>query len=480
MNLDRFAGEYNLRIEASPIGEAMADHRSAALHYAYEHQGQFLNQLKEFVAIPSISTDLARKTDIQTAAEWVAQQLRSLGMSAVQVLPTSGHPVVFGEWLKAGTNAKTVLVYGHYDVQPPDPLDLWRNPPFQPEQRDDNLYARGASDMKGQVMATLKAVEAILSTGGLPVNVKFLFEGEEEIGSLNLEQFIFENRDLLTCDFALNPDTGMIGADKPTITYALRGLAYFEIRISGPDHDLHSGMFGGVVHNPAQVLSELIAGMHDSQGRVTLPGFYDRVRPLEADERAQLARLPMDEGFYLAHTGAPALWGEKGYSPVERVGARPTLEVNGLYSGFIGEGPKTVLPAWAMAKISTRLVPDQDPDEVYQQLLRFLESNVPRTVRYEVTQLAGSPASISDRGSPNLNAMEKAMRSVWNVSTLYRREGGSVPVVGIFKQHLGIDTINVGFSLPDDNAHSPNEKLHLPTFYRGIDTLVHFFLNLGE
>jgi acetylornithine deacetylase/succinyl-diaminopimelate desuccinylase-like protein len=220
--------------------------------------------------------------------------------------------------------------------------------------------------------------------------------------------------------------------------------------------------------------------MHDSQGKVTLPGFYNRVRPLDAEERSELARLPMDEGFYLAHTGAPALWGEQGFSPVERTGARPTLEVNGLYSGFIGEGPKTVLPSWAMAKISTRLVPDQDPDEVRQQLMDYLKSNAPSTIRYDVTQMAGSPASISDRSSPDLKAMENAMREVWNESTLYRREGGSVPVVGMFQQQLGIDTINIGFSLPDDNAHSPNEKLHLPTFYRGINTLVHFFFNVEK
>jgi acetylornithine deacetylase/succinyl-diaminopimelate desuccinylase-like protein len=458
----------------------MADHRTTALHYAHNHQSQFLDELKEFVSIPSISADPTRKADIQTAAEWVARQLRLLGMFSVQVFSTSGHPIVYGESLNAGSNAKTLLVYGHYDVQPPDPLDLWRSSPFQADQRDDNLFARGVSDMKGQVMATLKAIESIVRTGELPINFKFLFEGEEEIGSRNLEPFIGEHRDLLTCDFALNPDTGMIGVDKPTITYGLRGLAYFEIRVYGPDHDLHSGMYGGVVHNPAQALCELIAGMHDSQGKVTLPGFYDLVRPLDAEESSELSRLPMDEGFYLAHTGAPALWGEQGFSPVERAGARPTLEVNGLYSGFIGEGPKTVLPSWAMAKISTRLVPDQDPDEVRQQLMRYLKSNAPSTIRYDVTQMAGSPASISDRSSPDLKAMENAMWEVWNEPTLYRREGGSVPVVGMFQQHLGIDTINIGFSLPDDNAHSPNEKLHLPTFYRGIDTLVHFFFNLEK
>jgi acetylornithine deacetylase/succinyl-diaminopimelate desuccinylase-like protein len=272
----------------------------------------------------------------------------------------------------------------------------------------------------------------------------------------------------------------MIAPDLPTITYALRGLAYFELKIYGPDHDLHSGLYGGVVHNPAQALCELIAGMHDDKGRVTLPGFYDKVLSLEAVERAVLARLPMDESFYLDQTGSPVLWGEVGYSPVERVGARPTLEVNGLYSGFIGDGSKTVLPAYAMAKISTRLVPEQDPEEVYQQLLKYLAVTVPNTVRYEVTKLVGGFATISDRHSPGITAMEQAMESVWGMRPAFRREGGSVPVVVLFQKYLGIESVNCGFSLPDDNAHSPNEKLHLPTWQRGIDTIIHFLFNLAE
>jgi acetylornithine deacetylase/succinyl-diaminopimelate desuccinylase-like protein len=284
----------------------------------------------------------------------------------------------------------------------------------------------------------------------------------------------------LACDFALNADSGMLAPDLPTITYALRGLAYFEVRVEGPDHDLHSGLFGGVVHNPAQVLCELIAGMHDAQGRVTLPGYYDRVRPLEPDEQAELARLPMDEAFYLEKSGAPALWGEVGYSPVERVGARPTLEVNGILSGFTGEGSKTVLPAWAMAKISMRLVPDQDPEEVHQQLIRYLEKHAPKTVRYQVINMVGSKASISDRYSPGVKAMEQAMQAVWGTPPVFRREGGSVPVVGQFQEFLGIEAVNCGFGLPDDNLHSPNEKIHLPTFYHGVDTFIHFFYNLNS
>lgn len=456
----------------------MTDTRSSALQFARENRQRFLHELTEFVSIPSISTDPERKSEMLQAAEWVTGQLRDLGMDKIAIYPTAGHPVVYGEWLGAGPDAQTVLIYGHYDVQPVEPLELWESDPFSPTRRGENLYGRGASDMKGQVSATLKAIEAIKQTGELPVNVKFLIEGEEEIGSTNLPQFIETHKSLLACDFALNPDTGMIAADVPAITYALRGLAYFEVRVYGPDHDLHSGQFGGTVHNPAQALCELLAGMHDDRGRVTLPGFYDKVRPVLAEEREQLARLPTDEKFYLKQTGVPALWGEPDYTPGERVGIRPTLEINGLLSGFTGVGAKTVLPAWAMAKISTRLVPDQDPEEVQQQLLQYLEMNAPATIRYEVINMAASPASLSDRHSPFMAAIESALETVWGKRPLYRREGGSVPVVIQLQQSLGVESVNCGFSLPDDNLHSPNEKLHLPTWYNGIDALIHFFYNL--
>ncbi len=460
----------------------MSDHRrTAALQYAHEHEASFLKQLNEFASIPSVSTEPAYEPAIQRAAEWVASQLRALGMEQVKVYPTGGHPVVYGASLNAGPGAPTVLIYGHYDVQPAEPLELWESGPFEPTIRGENLYGRGVSDMKGQVMACLDALEAITRTAGkLPVNVKFLIEGEEEIGSPHLEGFIAGHKELLSSDFALNPDTGMISPEFPAITYALRGLAYYELRIYGPDHDLHSGLFGGVVHNPAQVLCELIAGMHDDQGRVTLPGFYDSVRLLDQEEREELARLPTDEAFYLAQTGAPALWGESGYRPAERTGARPTLEVNGLLSGYTGSGTKTVLPAWAMAKISMRLVPDQDPEEVYRQLCKYLEEYSPPTIRWEVLDLQGGLPSISDRHSPGVLALSKALEAVWGKRPLMKREGGSVPVVGQFQEYLGIQSVNGGFGLYDDRAHSPNEKLHLPTWKRGIDALIHFFYNLVE
>jgi acetylornithine deacetylase/succinyl-diaminopimelate desuccinylase-like protein len=458
----------------------MSDLLSAALAYLKQHQEQFLEDLKAFVRIPSISTDPTAKAELQRAAEWVAGQLHSLGMEKVQIMPTGGHPVVYGELLKAGTDRPTVLIYGHYDVQPAEPLELWHSPAFEPSLRGENLYGRGVSDMKAQVVITLKAVQAFVRNGGLPINVKFLVEGEEEIGSPNLENFLSANRALLACDFALNPDTGMIGAQTPTITYGLRGLGYFELRLTGPSQDLHSGLFGGAVHNPAQVLCELIAGMHDAQGRVTLPGFYDKVRPLEAEERAELARLPIDEDFYLNQTGAPALFGEAGYSAIERVAGRPTLEVNGLLSGFTGQGSKTVLPSKAMAKISMRLVPDQDPNEVMEQLRQYVQSRAPKTVHWELIKHAAGRPSITDRRLPGVVALSKALEETWGIRPVYKREGGSVPVTAQMSDLLGIESVLTGFGLPDDNAHAPNEKMHVPTFYRGMEAITRYLDILGR
>jgi len=458
----------------------MKNQLTTALSYAQEHKDQILDELIEFVSIPSVSTDPEKKTEMQRAAQWVANQMHSLGFENVKILPTARHPVVYGESLKAGSDKPTVLIYGHYDVQPAEPLELWGTPPFEPTQQGENLYGRGASDMKGQVVASLKAVEAYAHTGDLPINVKFIIEGEEEIGSPSLEQFLTENKDMLSCDFAINPDTSMISADTPTITYGLRGLAYFELRVTGPEHDLHSGIFGGAVHNPAQVLCELIAGMHDENGRVTLPGYYDSVRSLDDEERAELARLPLDETFYLEQTGAPELFGETGYTAYERVGARPTLEVNGLLSGFTGEGSKTVLPAKAMAKISMRLVPDQNPDEVYQQFKRYLEENAPPTIRWELEDLNQGDAAITDCNMPGVVALSQAMEATWGKKPVYKREGGSVPVVAQMQKILGIESVLTGFGLPDDNLHAPNEKIHLPTFFNGIDTFIRYLDILGE
>jgi acetylornithine deacetylase/succinyl-diaminopimelate desuccinylase-like protein len=455
----------------------MSDPRTQAIDYANTHRDTFLSELTGLLRIPSVSTASEHKT----AAREVSRLLSITGLENISILPTAGHPVVYADWLNAGTEKPTVLVYGHYDVQPPDPLDLWETGPFDPSVRGDFLFGRGASDMKGQVVAALAALQSIQSVGkGFPVNLKFLIEGEEEIGSPNLKPFIESHKTLLACDVSLNPDAGMIAPDVPTIVYALRGLVFFELRVYGPAHDLHSGVFGGVVHNPAKALCEVIASFHDQNGTITIPGFYDHVRHLDKQERTELARLPMDEAYYLDQTGAPALWGEKEFTPSERVGARPTLEVNGLYSGFIGVGTKTVLPAYAMAKISSRIVADQDPETIHQLLRTYLEKNIPSTVRWELTYFGGGPACATDPNNPAALALRLALEEVWGVRPVLKREGGSVPVVGDIQKILGADSVLTGFGLPDDLIHSPNEHLHLPTWHKGINALVHFFYNLGE
>ncbi len=455
----------------------MADVQKA-LEYARNNNERFLEELKRLVAIPSVSTSPEHKEDMQTAAKWIAGHLISLGMDKVELMPTGGHPVVYGEWLKAGNDKPTVLIYGHYDVQPVDPIELWVTKPFEATIREEHLFGRGTSDMKGQVLATFKAVESILRTTGLPVNIKWLIEGEEEIGSEHLGDFIQKHKDLLKADVCLNPDAGMIAADLPTITYGLRGLCYMELKVHGPSRDLHSGLFGGTVHNPAQALIELVAGMHDKNGKVTLPGFYDKVRKLSKQERADMARLPTNKQFFLRQTGVPALWGEPSYLPAERVGARPTLEVNGLLSGFTGEGSKTVLPAWAMAKISCRLVPDQSPAQTFKQMKAYLKAQAPKDIRWEVKNLHNSGAAITDVNSAGVKAMAKALETVWGKRPLFKREGGSIGVVVQLQEYIGVESVLTGFGLPEDNVHSPNERMHLPTWRRGIEALIHFFFNL--
>lgn len=449
-----------------------------AIEYVRSNRERFLNELKEFIGIPSISTLDEHKADVQRAAEWVASQLRSIGMENVRIMPTALHPVVYGEWMKAGKSAPTVMIYGHYDVQPVDPLELWTSDPFRAEVRGDYLFGRGGSDMKGQVIASIKAVEAVMrSDGKLPVNVKWLVEGEEEIGSEHLGDFIKDNKEMLACDYCLNPDAGMIAADKPTITTGLRGLAYFELRVFGPDKDLHSGLFGGTVHNPAQALIELVAGMHDKNGRITLPGYYDKVRKLSKKEREDFKRLPVKDKDLIKMTGVPALWGEPGFIPAERVGARPTLEVNGLLSGFTGQGSKTVLPAWAMAKISCRLVPDQTPEQTEKQLRAYLKKNAPKTIRWELKNLHNAGAALTQSDSPGVKALAKALETVWGKRPYFKREGGSIGSVVLLQKYVGADSLLTGFGLPDDNVHSPNERMHLPTWHKGIEAFTHFFFN---
>jgi acetylornithine deacetylase/succinyl-diaminopimelate desuccinylase-like protein len=395
-------------------------------------------------------------------------------MKNVMKYPTARHPIVFGEYI-VDPQKPTVLVYGHYDVQPPDPIDEWETPPFEPSERDEYLYARGSSDMKGQIWAVISALESILKTGQPGINIKLLFEGEEEIGSPSLNTFLEKHSNLLKCDLVLNPDAGMIAPDKPTITYALRGLAYFELKVYGPKADLHSGIFGGVIANPANVISKVIAGMHNENGEVTLPGFYDNVRDLSDDEKEKLSELGLGKTHYKKLTGSPELSGETGYTPIERAGARPTLDVNGLYSGYIEEGAKTIIPAYAMAKISSRLVPDQDPIVVYRSMEAYLEENVPDSVRWELEYMSGAPAYINEKDTPGLDLFVKALEETWNKEPLMKREGGSIPVATSMKNILGVNSIITGFGLPDDQIHSPNERVHLPTHRKGVEALIRFF-----
>ncbi len=454
------------------------DRREMAISFAHQNKERFLNELIDLVRIPSVSTNPENAADMQKTAIWLTEELKKRGCKNIQIMPTPKHPVVYGECLDAGDDKPTVLIYGHYDVQPEDPVDLWRSGAFEPTVEGKYLVARGASDMKGQIIAALKAIESIQSTGKFPVNIKFILEGEEEIGSPNLEAFMREHTDLLKCDFALNPDAGMIAPNIPTIVYGLRGLAYLEIRVYGQKGDLHSGLYGGVVENPANVLCQLVAGMKDADHHITLPGFYDRVRPLTDEERSELGRLPLDEAFYLKGTGANKLVGEKGYTWCERATARPTLDVNGIYSGYIGEGSKTVLPCYAMAKVSMRLVPDQDPEEVRQSMVKYIEERLPDTMRYELLVHAGNPASITDINTPGVKALAKALEAVWGIRPVYKREGGSIPVVGHMQEILNASSVLTGFGLPDDNIHAPNEHLNLEVWYKGIDSLIHFFYNL--
>lgn len=459
----------------------MTTNREKAIEFARKNSAHFENDLIELVKIPSVSTDPAMKWAMQQTAEQLVKNLLSIGFKQADVYPAEGHPVVVGQTEPGNKDWPVLLIYGHYDVQPPDPLELWISKPFEPTRRGDRLYGRGVSDMKGQICASLAAVESVLKQGSLPLNIKVVFEGEEEIGSPNLAGFIKSHKNLLACDYILNTDAGLISADLPAITYGLRGMAYFELQIFGPSRDLHSGSFGGTIHNPAKVLCDVISKMHDSKGRITLPGFYDNVLPLSAKEREEFARLPVNDEYYKITTGVSELWGEEGYSATERIGARPTLEINGLLSGFTGTGSKTVLPASAMAKISCRLVPDQDPDVVYAQLLDFLKQNLPNTVRWEVITMAGGRPSLTNTDLPETLAMSKAMETVWGVPPVLRREGGSITIVAEMREILGVESILVGFGMPEDSIHSPNESQHLPTLHRGIESIIHFIYNLiGE
>ena len=451
-----------------------------ALDYARAHREQFLAELRTFLSIPSVSTQAQHQPDVARAAGWLRDQLLAAGFPEAQVMPTPKHPVVYAEWMAAGPTAPTVLIYGHYDVQPPDPLDEWRTPPFEPTLVGEDIFARGAADDKGQLYAHVKAVQSFHQTVGKPpVNIKCIFEGEEEMGSPSLDPFIREHNELLAADVAVISDSHILGKDLPSIVYGLRGLAYVEVEVSGPAHDVHSGIYGGAVHNPINALCAMIASLHDEHGRITIPGFYDQVRELEPEERAELSRVPFDREAWLEQTGAPTDWGEPDYTIVERTTARPTLDVNGMWGGYIEPGAKTVLPGKAHAKISMRLVPDQDPAEISRLIAAHLKAIAPPTVRVQVQELHQGKGAIVRRDSVWMQAACKAYAAAFGREPVFERGGGSIPVVATFQDVLGIDTILMGFGLPDDNLHAPNEKFHLPNFYRGIETAIHFMEHLG-
>jgi acetylornithine deacetylase/succinyl-diaminopimelate desuccinylase-like protein len=448
------------------------------LSYIQANKERYFAELKELLAIPSISTNAENAQDLQRCAQWIADHMRTVGLQNVQLFPTAGHPIAYGEWLGA-PGQPTVLIYGHYDVQPVEPLELWTSPPFEGTVRDNRLYARGAADDKGQVYIHLKGIEAFFRIKGtLPVNIKLLIEGEEEIGSTNLDAFVKDHRDLLAADLVLISDSSMFGEDIPSICYGLRGLTYMQVEVVGPNKDLHSGSFGGAVHNPIQALTEIIARLHDKNGRVTIPGFYDDVRPLTRKEREEFKKLPWSDRKYAAELGVKQLYGEKGFTTLERLWARPTLECNGIWGGFIGEGAKTVLPSKASAKISMRLVPDQSSAKVAKLFERYIKKIVPKTVKVTTKFIHGGEPAITPIDSPGVTAAVAALKKGFGKNPLYQREGGSIPIVVQFKELLGIDTVLLGFGQPDENAHAPDEFINLDHFYGGIQTAVHFFNEL--
>ncbi len=452
-----------------------------AITYIQERRNAFVEELKTFCRIPSVSTKSEHKADIQKAAEWVADTMRAIGLDHVQIMPTAGHPVVYADWLHA-PGKPTALIYGHYDVQPAEPLDLWITGPFDPTVRNGELYARGAVDDKGQVFMHLKALEAHLKTrGALPVNVKLLIEGEEEIGSPHLDPFIAKHQDLLQADVVVISDTAMIAKGAPGITHGLRGLVYFQLDVEGTKSDLHSGSFGGAVINPAYALAQTLSQLKGKNGRIAIPGFYDDVRKLSAEERRALARLPFSEKKFQKEIGAPALFGEKGFTTLERLWTRPTLEINGLYSGFIGEGAKTVLPGRAMAKVSMRLVPNQDPARIARLFAQHLKRICPNTVRLKVTEISGRGTPwLAPTDHPAMQAMGRAIQQGFGKKPVFTRTGGTIPVVATFTRLLKAPSLLMGIGLPDENAHAPNEKLDLDNLHHGMLSAVHLWNRLAD
>ncbi len=453
---------------------------NAIIDFINTNRDRYVDELKTYLAIPSISALPEHKGDVRRCSEWTAEEMRRVGLQNVRLIETPGYPVVYGDWLGA-PGAPTILFYGHYDVQPVDPLDLWESPPFEAAVREGELYARGAVDDNGQIFMHFKAVEAVLKqVGRLPVNIKFILEGEEEVGSAHLDEFVRENKDQLAADVVVISDSPMFDRGVPSICYGLRGLAYFQIDLRGTKTDLHSGSFGGAVANPAFVLAQLLAQMKDRGGRVKIPGFYDEVRPLKEEERAEFKKLPFNEKRYRQDLGAPKLFGERDYTTLERVWARPTFEVNGLLSGFTAEGAKTVIPAVAMAKVSMRLVPDQDPDQVALLFEAYLKKVTPKTVELKITRMHGGKPWMTDFDNRFVQAAGRAIERGFGRRPVFNREGGSIPVVSTFQEVLGLPSVLFGVGLPDENAHAPNEKLDLGNFHNGILASTFLYEEIGR
>jgi acetylornithine deacetylase/succinyl-diaminopimelate desuccinylase-like protein len=446
--------------------------------YIQSNQQRFLNELFELLRIPSVSADSRHKEDVRMAADYVVNKLKEAGADVVERCETAGHPIVYGEKM-INPALPTVLVYGHYDVQPPDPLNLWESPPFDPVVKDGKIYARGSCDDKGQFYMHIKAFEAMMKLGNLNCNVKFMIEGEEEVGSDHLATFVKENKDKLKADVILISDTSLISLDTPSITVGLRGLSYVEVEITGPNRDLHSGVYGGAVANPAIVLSKMIASLHDENGRITIPGFYDKVVELSAQEREALNKAPFNLESYKKELDIHDVQGERGYTTLERTGIRPTLDVNGMWSGYTGEGAKTVLPSKAYAKISMRLVPHQNNQEITALFTKHFHSLAPKSVKVKVTPLHGGEPAVTPTNSKAFESASKAFQEVWGKPPIPTRDGGSIPIVSLFKKELGLDTVLMGFGLDSDAIHSPNEHFGIKNFLIGIETIVAFYKHYG-
>jgi len=454
---------------------------TSAVAYAHSHHPRFLTELKALLRIPSISTLPEHAEDVRAAAEFLVTELKRIGMENVELIETAEHPLVYADWLHA-EGKPTCLAYGHYDVQPPDPLDEWLTPPFEPTVRDGNIYARGAVDDKGQMYIHIKALESLLAaTGKLPVNVRVILEGEEEVGGEGISTFVKEHPKRLKSDFALISDTELFAPDLPTLCVGLRGMIYTEIEVRGAKTDLHSGIYGGAAPNAFIALAQIIAQLKDPNGHILIPGFYDKVAKPSAEELAAWEKLPFDEEEYRkTEVGSSVLTGEPGYSVLERTWSRPSLDVHGMPGGFIGAGAKTVIPAKATAKVSMRLVPDMNPAEAFEQYKSYVLDAKPIGVEVSVRLIHAGEPHVINTDNPYIQAAKKALHAVFAKDTVFIRSGGSIPIVGDFEKHLKIPSVMMGFGLPDDNLHAPNEKFHLANFYRGIDSIILFLEEAGK